>query len=234
MKIAICEDDKNILEYIRNKVITYLGSKYRVYCFANIAALNSSRDYYEFDIYLLDIELGDGSGFEYAKMIRGTNKKCKIAFITEHENYAPIGYQYNINGYIVKPINPGEIESLLDKLISDIKHEFKPIKIIENYKELVINIDEIEYIEKSGRKSVIYTHICNYEVNESISSLLKRINNKSFFRVNRSLAVNISNIVNMVKDLSVRIQLNNYTIKLSDNDFRLLNEYRIRRTGDSI
>lgn len=234
MKIAICEDNKKILEYIASSVREHLDSRYKIYSFTTIADLDQERDNSEFDIYLLDIELDDGSGFEYAKSIRKTNQDCKIAFITEHECYAPSGYAYNINGYIVKPIEQGEIESLLDNLISDFKKHFKSLTITENYREIVINAVDIEFIEKVGRKTIMYTSNCCYEVNESIKSLIVRLNDKSFFRINRSLVININSIVTMLKDESVEVQLKNHTINLSDNEFRLLNEYRIRRIGDSI
>ena len=55
-----------------------------------------------FDIYLLDIEMPDYSGFQLAAAIRDVSLEAVIIFVTSHIEYAIDGYRYSAFRYIPK------------------------------------------------------------------------------------------------------------------------------------
>lgn len=232
MKVAICEDDKFILNKIVLNTRECLGSDCIIHPFTEIRKLDAARDLVEYDIYLLDIELEDGSGFEYAKVIRGTNKTCKITFITSHTEYSIEGYKYDVNGYLLKPFKKEDIEELLYKLSSDFTRAYTPLTIVDNYKDILINLEEIEYIKKDGRKTIIYTHNDFWDVNHTLKYLLEKINKKYFFSVNRGLVINTLKIEDFVQcNNNVVLKLINHSIDLKIQEFKLLSEFLIENRG---
>lgn len=231
MRIAICEDDVGTLESLTNLTRNYLGSTAIIYSFSSLADLDRIRDEVEFELYLLDIGLADGNGFEYAKSIRATNKRCRIAFITSHDEFSVEGYQYAFNGYLVKPIDNEKLKSMLERFKEEITISLTPVMIKENYRNVPIYEEDILCIEKLDRKTRIVTKLDVYETNESLRSLIERIGRKSLYAVNRSLAINAENIVRFQPSDPIAVLLFEHTILLTETEFLDLNEYILQRKG---
>jgi DNA-binding response OmpR family regulator len=63
-------------------------------------------------LYIIDISLGDGSGFDIIRWLReNANSLSPILIISGYGNSEKIIYGLNIGGddYIIKPINPEEL-----------------------------------------------------------------------------------------------------------------------------
>jgi DNA-binding NarL/FixJ family response regulator len=58
----------------------------------------------EADVILLDISLGDTTGFEVAERLRETGSKARIVFLSVHENpaFVQAGLQHGAYGYVFK------------------------------------------------------------------------------------------------------------------------------------
>jgi two-component system nitrate/nitrite response regulator NarL len=58
----------------------------------------------EADVILLDISLGDTTGFEVAKRLKECGSKARIVFLSVHENpaFVQAGLQYGAYGYVLK------------------------------------------------------------------------------------------------------------------------------------
>lgn len=193
LNLAICEDDIPTLNKIESIVKNKCKSA-RVFAFDNLDKLDKKRDEVEFDIYLLDIDLGEVSGFTYAKSIRETNNTCKIAFITSYSDYSTSGYDIQANGYLLKPFEDEDIIKLLERLQNEIKERKLFITIVENYINIPIKLEEVNYIKVKNRKTYIYSENDIFETNESLSNLLMRSDFLPFLKVTRSMAINVSRI----------------------------------------
>lgn len=86
-----------------------------------------------FDLYLIDIELPDGNGYQICSTLQNDDalKKAPIIFLTAKTKPEDIvmGYKLGADDYITKPIEPNvfkaKIESKLNKLItSEVKNEW--------------------------------------------------------------------------------------------------------------
>lgn len=193
VNLAICEDKNIILEEIKTIIMDNF-SDIIVYSFKDLESLDKKRDQIEFDIYLLDIDLGNENGFEYANSIRQTNKNCKIGFITCHDEYSIQGYKLNANGYILKPFSESDITDLLFKFLDELNSPKKFLILVENYQSIPILVEEINFIKVENRKTYVFTDNDQIETNEPLNSILKKINLGCMLRINRSLAVNVNNI----------------------------------------
>lgn len=69
-------------------------------------------------IVFLDIHLNDGTGFDILESLKKTNGKIhsQIVFITAHEKYAVKAFKFSALDFILKPIDPEELQETIVKI----------------------------------------------------------------------------------------------------------------------
>lgn len=69
-------------------------------------------------VIFLDIHLSDGTGFDILeKMAQGKGKTTShIVFITAHEQYAVKAFKFSALDFILKPVDPEELQNTIDKI----------------------------------------------------------------------------------------------------------------------
>lgn len=124
LKIAICDDEQPIRDYL--KKLTEKCTDAQVNVFANGEELLSDPTVY--DIILLDISLnrkpdsGKPNGMEVAKKIRETSDVI-IIFVTALKEYVFEGYDVGAFHYLLKPVDEQKFMEVMDKAISQIKRK---------------------------------------------------------------------------------------------------------------
>ena len=92
MRIGICDDIREEVEKQEKQVrqITYqIGIRADIRkCYSGMDLLMEIELSGQFDIILLDIELGGMNGIETARQIRESDVNCNIIFITSFEQYS--------------------------------------------------------------------------------------------------------------------------------------------------
>ncbi|MBQ4101051.1 MAG: response regulator, partial [Oscillospiraceae bacterium] len=100
MKIAICDDEKNIRELIGNKVRN-------MYPKAEIVFFNSGEQLLlsteQIDILFLDIQMQGIDGMKTANELRKKDKNMILIFVTAIEDYVFKAFDVGAFNYIVKP-----------------------------------------------------------------------------------------------------------------------------------
>lgn len=172
---------------------------------------------HEVDLVFLDIEMNDINGFELAKHINSIYPNTMIIFLTGHTSFALTGYEYQPVDFLIKPVNILRLEQALTRaknLKYNIK-EKKETKIgihIEGGFE-IINVNDICYIEKSGRKVYI---VCEngekYNSRDSLQKLEDIFGNYGFYRSHQSFLVPIEKI----KSIQIDEFKRSYTLKLDN------------------
>ncbi|MEK8180303.1 LytTR family DNA-binding domain-containing protein [Flavobacterium buctense] len=105
-------------------------------------------------VLFLDIHLGDGSGFD---LLEEVNKKGKlnsqIVFITAHEQYAIKAFRFSALDFLLKPVDPEELEKVIGKLknIIDKNDNVAHIDLLlENIRKKVDNFKRIALSNSDG------------------------------------------------------------------------------------
>jgi len=149
------------------------------------------------DIFLLDVNLPDGTGLELAKEIRAQDKYkyVWIIFITAFEKYAYEAVsQIHSYSYLVKPYDKAaimrDLNDIVDKKVVNLTKED-----YLRYKSGKINIripyNEIIYIESLNRKCYIYTQNQTFETGRvTLSSILQDCTDERLIQCHRSYIVN--------------------------------------------
>jgi len=106
------------------------------------------------DLLFLDIELGDGKGFDLLNMFGKID--FKIIFMTAYSEYAIKAFRVNAVDYLLKPIQYNELKSAVDK----IKRINDDIKYSENISTSIKEFHERPELDST----LVIPHIKGFEV----------------------------------------------------------------------
>ena len=118
-RIAICDDEKRILDevsgYIKNYAEKKNSTDIEVFRFETARSLLSAlEDGRCFDIFVLDVYIGDEMGTELARNIRRFGIESPIVFATTSIEHAPQSYETGTLRYLIKPISPAKFYEAMD------------------------------------------------------------------------------------------------------------------------
>jgi two-component system LytT family response regulator len=227
MKILIVDDEPNVRESIKAIVLSQYPDAVISEASSHGEAVKFILNYPQVELMLLDIHLGEKTGFDVLKDIGIHDRDLKVIFITSFQDYAIKAFKFSAIDYIVKPIDPMElIESLgkAEKEISKLDYENRLSNLIENHekttKKIILNtqekthiipVNEIIRCESDGNYTSFHL---NQERKVLVSKKIKfydeLLSDVGFFRCHQSHLINLSCILHLDK------KEGNY-IRLSDN-----------------
>lgn len=176
----------------------------------------------EYDLMLLDIEMGRMNGLELAKRIRKEDEQVPIMFITGYDEYMQYGYDVSALHYLLKPINKAKFFMILDKLG---EKKASPEKVLLSMAAGPVSIlpDKIMYAEANGHGCVVHTTSEVITVKDSIGTFEKAVETRnSFVKSHRAYIVNLQ-YVSMVLKTDVVLD-NDERIPVARNRLKFLQE----------
>ena len=194
MRIAICDDEKDIRELIANKVE-------KQYPDAEIIFFQSGEELLlvdeSIDILFLDIQMSGIDGMETARELRKKDKKVILIFVTAVEEYVFQAFDVGAFNHIVKPIDDGKFSDVLHRAVDEWSSQNINEKEPEERYVLINNsgvhtkviLDEIVYAEVFNRKVVIHKLDGEIEYYGKMSDL-ESLAGDSFFRPHRAYLIN--------------------------------------------
>jgi len=154
------------------------------------------------DLCFLDIIMPGMTGIELAKLIRKTEKAagtkpCEIVFLTNSNEYASESFAVNAFSYILKPLDPQKIASILHAITSAKKtSDSSGIPISTKNMTRFLYFRDISFIEVINFK--VYFHLIDgseIAIVSSLSAILPQIMaDNRFAQCHRSFVVNMNNI----------------------------------------
>ena len=113
IRIVICDDEKKILDEVEGYIKNYAEKEndldIEVFRFDSAKTLISAiEDGKSFDIFVLDVYIGDDMGTALAGDIRKFGIESPIIFATTSLEHAPQSYETGTLRYLIKPIDPGK------------------------------------------------------------------------------------------------------------------------------
>ena len=116
-RIAICDDRQEDREYVRQLTARWAqqrGNQVEMTEFCSAEQFLFSCPQPDFDLLLLDIEMGEMDGVSLAKQVRRTNELMQIVFITGYSDYITEGYEVAALHYLMKPVKEEKLFVVLD------------------------------------------------------------------------------------------------------------------------
>ena len=151
----------------------------------------------EWDILLLDIEMGAMDGVTMAKRVRQDNEAVQIVFITGYSDYIAEGYEVAALHYLMKPVNKDKLFAVLDRALEKRKQEERCLNL-EAYGEMVrIPFYEIRYLDVHQNYVTVHAKV-DYTVKRTLGDFEKELDDR-FCRVGRGVILNLKYIQRVTK-----------------------------------
>lgn len=197
-KIAICDDcvaDVDYLVVLAEKWAERTGNRITVRKFSSSEAfLFCYEEEKDFDIFLLDIEMGGENGVELARKIRKDNDTVQIIFITGFPDYMAQGYEVAALHYLMKPVEQDKLCEVLDRAAVNLVKSEKRLKVSFDRQTDFLPFDKILYIEADRQFVRIHTDHHIYRMKASLTEVEMTLDER-FFRCQRSFLVNLGMVV---------------------------------------
>lgn len=207
-KIAICDDSAADRQFVLDMVKHWAAKTgHVVHTDTFTSAENFLFHYAEesnYDILLLDIEMGAMDGVTMAKRLRKDNDTVQIVFITGYSDYISEGYEVAALHYLMKPVKEEKLFSVLDRATEKLSKNEKVLNFEISGEMIRVPIYQIRYAEVIGNYVTIHTST-DITVKMTLGKLEKALDER-FYRVGRSTIINLTQISRVTKS----------EIKLSD------------------
>lgn len=195
-KIGVCDDseaDRNYIAEIVARWAANAGHTAQVDTF--VSAENFMFHYAEeknYDILLLDIEMGVMDGVTMAKKLRQENDTVQIVFITGYSDYISEGYEVAALHYLMKPVREEKLCSVLNRAAQNLVKNGKILNLEAGGEMVRVPIYQIRYAEVFGNYVTIHA-LSDYTVKMTLGRLEEQLDER-FYRVGRSALVNLTQI----------------------------------------
>jgi two-component system, LytTR family, response regulator len=160
------------------------------------------------DLLLLDVEMQDGTGFDLLSIYGKLD--FKVVFVTGHDAYAIKAFKYSAIDYILKPVDPEELKSAIEKAKNSSNIEEQNLAVsnlVENKekadldKKIVLKDTETVYLV-STRDIIRCESEANYTkfylgdgrkltISKTLKEYDKLFEDQSFFRAHQSHLINL-------------------------------------------
>lgn len=159
MKIAICDDDINVIEQIEQYIenINDKSLEYEVFFCAEELQWYITKNDEKFDLFILDIEMKEVSGIDFAKKLREKDMDTLVVFMTSHSQYVFEVFDAITFDFIEKPLTFEKMKNMLEKAKRYLGMAQKRFVFSYRKNSYSIVFSNISYLEKEGRKVWIYT-----------------------------------------------------------------------------
>lgn len=202
-KIALLDDDVNILNMIKRKIESHWGDSNEIEVFDKPDMfLDAAKSGVKYDVLITDIEMPGMSGIQLGKQYRELYPDVYLIFLTSHSHYAAESYTIDAYQYILKDDIEKRLPTVLNKLFKEIKVSNSTYRMIGSptSKETFLYRNIIYIYKEKGSKYVNYvTPSGIYKERITINQLLMELDSEEFVLVERSYIININHISNMLK-----------------------------------
>ena len=200
MRIAVCDDEELYRIETRSVLDKLLvNSDYDINTFSDGENLFISFTDSPYDLVFLDIEMPGIDGISLARRLRAVSENVYIVFLTSHIEYALEGYEVNALRYLTKPVDTAKLREVL-KFIQDRKGKTQQILIKEDGEEIIIDINDILYMESMDKNVRIVTSGKEYITRYNIGDYEEQLRDKGFYRIHRGYLIPLSKVKKIVRN----------------------------------
>ena len=195
-KIAICDDADADRRYVSDMVKSWAAHDGHTVHTDTFSSAESFLFHYaeesDYDILLLDIEMGAMDGVTMAKQLRKENDTVQIIFITGYSDYISEGYEVAALHYLVKPVSKEKLFSVLDRAAEKLMRNERVLNFEVGGEMVRVPIYQIRYAEVFGNYVTVHA-ASDIHIKMTLGKIEKQLDDR-FYRVGRSAVVNLTQI----------------------------------------
>jgi two-component system LytT family response regulator len=214
MKVMIVDDETLALSRLTRLLNDEGIEDIKSFTSPSLALVEATKT--KFDVIFLDISMPEITGLELANTILSLEPKTFIVFQTAYSEHAIEAFKIGGIDYLMKPIESADIKRVLEKIKS-----FKQSNQVNDEKLLgkrgnkiyLIKLDDIYFIKADLDEVLVRIKDADVYVKRKIGDLEKLLDKKKFFRIHRSIIVNVDRIKSMES-----VEQSKLTISFEDID----------------
>ena len=200
-RIAVCDDCAADRDYIANLARQWAESRGHLAELAGFVSAESFLFQYsdknDYDILLLDIEMGAMDGVSLARRLRRENETVQIVFVTGYSDYISEGYEVDALHYLMKPVREDKLFAVLDRAAGRLNKAERALTLELGGETVRVALRHIRYVDV--RLNYVTVHAKeDYTVKKPLSELAAALDER-FYRVGRSAIVNLSCVSRITK-----------------------------------
>ena len=221
IKAILIDDDSNIRIGMKSLLTRYSPEIEVVGEADSVASGVKLIETIKSDVLFLDIQLGDGTGFDILEQLTKINGKVSqhVIFITAFEQYAIKAFRFSALDYLLKPVDPEDLKQVTSKLLDAFAKnpENENIEILlenirkksEDFKRIVLsNSDGMQVIEIkdiihcSSEDNYTRFHIKNKKpilISKTLKEYEELLAPHGFERIHQSHLINMAFVKSFVK-----------------------------------
>lgn len=229
MTCVIVEDEellaRSLEKMVKEEKIDVLA------CVHNVKEAISIIENQKPDFLLLDINLGNLTGFDVLKEL---NYKPYVIFTTAYSEYAVKAFEVNAVDYVLKPVKKERLRQAIDKIrfikergeaylsgIEQIENLLKLIRSVGEFKELqndrlpietaneiiFVKFEDILYIESEGKNTLIALKKERKVTKQPLKDIETKLPKSEFVRVYKSFLISKRYIKKIIKNYFGRLAI---------------------------
>lgn len=194
LRIAICDDEKIIIDELYEMINTILHNHYydnQIMIFQNGEGVLEEAE--KTDIVFMDIEMPDKDGLQLGQELKERNPKCKIIMATGMVERFKEAFQIRAHRFVTKPLDKEEVEEALISAIEECKEESSIEVYCQRNAHNILQKD-IQYIEAYGGYYEFEVEGKRFRKVISLSELENILDSNLFVRIDRRYIVNMQHI----------------------------------------
>ena len=201
-RVAIVDDSTTDAEFVKGILNSWANQRQaniqsEVFPSAEAFLFRYAEDK-DWDILLLDIEMGNMDGVALAKKIRQDNESVQMVFVTGFADYISEGYEVAALHYLMKPVKQDKLFAVLDRAIAVMQKTERVILLPVGGEMLRLPISQVQYVEAFSHTVAIITGTDTIQVKMPISEVEKLLG-EGFIRCHRSYLVGLKHIARLSK-----------------------------------
>lgn len=218
---VLVDDDSNLREGMKALLSRY-APEIQIFGEAeNVTNAVSVIDQLNPQVVFLDIQLADGTGFDILEKLTEKNGKIasQVVFITAHEQYAIKAFRFSALDFLLKPVDPEELQKVIEKIKNTVKKNdtFSHIdlllenirKKVDNFKRIALSttdgihlFDVSDIIRCESTDNYTTFHIRNSKpilISKTLKEYEELLSEQGFERIHQSHLINLAYLKSYIK-----------------------------------
>ena len=204
LNIAVCDDDKQALTTIENKLVSCsinLDFDYSIASYSSgmdLVARIQSESTFPFHIILLDIEMPQANGIEIAReILRNASSDLYLIFISNYPKYMQDSFAVHPFSYLTKPIEINNMYQTFKDILDRLSRSRKHVMVFDDHeKDIVISLRDIVYVsapDSRYHQMTIFTRDSSFSRRGNLSEMGKSYPD-TLFRIDRHTLISLLHI----------------------------------------
>lgn len=200
-KIAVCDDsnaDRAYIADLTQKWAAGAGHGVQLSTFPSAESfLFQYSEESDYDILLLDIEMGVMDGVSLAKRLRQENETVQILFITGYSDYIAEGYEVAALHYLMKPVKEDKLFTVLDRATERLRKAERVLTLELGGEMVRVPLRQIRFVDVHLNYVTVHAKE-DYTIKKPLGEIAEALDER-FYRVGRSAVVNLTCINRVTK-----------------------------------